>query len=87
METAGQERSLRSDYMDRPRYRRLARPLPRLGEERGLVADLAPPAGRTLARKPKRTLALSYPRLRGDSKASRARALQSVSAIFSWFGL
>jgi hypothetical protein len=79
--------SLRSECHRRRGFPRLDTRLPRLGEERGVIADLAPPAGKALARKPVRAGRL--PQLGSASRRgfSGARTLLTMSAIFSWFGL
>jgi len=85
MESAAGSPSLRLEYHRRGVSRLDAR-LPRLGEERGVVADLAPPAGRALAPRPRRMPRMppKHPVERGSRGA---RTLLTMSVIFSWFGL
>jgi hypothetical protein len=83
MATAAPSGSLRSEYNRRRGRSRLpARP----GEERGLTADLAPPAGKALAPVKARPVRLPRPaparRVPGG-----ARTLLTMSVVFSWFGL
>lgn len=64
---------------------RAGSPLPRLGEHRGLVAGVPPPAGRSLARGAKRPARRpSRPAASGRSRLG-ARALLTMSVIFPLF--
>ena len=63
--------------------------LPRLGDERGVIADLAPVAGRDLGPNARRR------RHRATTRKAKARGryafgtktVLTMSVIFSWFGL
>jgi hypothetical protein len=85
MEDLPPDPSLRTRFSVDAIYRRSA-VLPRLGDERGLIADLAPATGGALARGvPRRP-----PALRGAGRERRAlgpRTVLTMSVIFSWFGL
>ena len=79
--------SLRTEYQYRRGHPRQNARLPRQCDERGIVADLAPPAGKALARRPAR---FSRPPRLGPVRkrgSTGARTLLTLSVIFSWFGL
>lgn len=78
--------SLRSEYIRRRGISRLPARMPRPGEERGLTADLAPPAGKALA--PVKARPVRIPRPAPERRVpSGARTLLTMSVIFSWFGV
>lgn len=79
--------SLRSEYHPVRGRLRLGSRLPRPGEERSLVADLAPTEGTALARKAVRPRRLPAPASTKKRGSPRARTLLTMSMIFSWFGL
>ena len=85
MANAATGRSLRSEFHVRPARRAMAR-MPRVGDRRGLVADLAPPKERP----PARGRFGSPPKLRNEpaKRVSKgAGTLLTMSVIFNWFGL
>jgi hypothetical protein len=78
--------SLRTEYVRRRCRSFSPRRLPRPGEERGLTADIAPPSGKALARRPARLRGL--PRMPAPRRGSPGlRTLLTMSVIFAWFGL
>jgi len=79
--------SLRSGFHRRAGRPRLDERIPRIGAERGLVADLGPPAGKALARQPFRTRRLPDLGHPGKRGSPGARTLLTMSLIFSWFGV
>jgi hypothetical protein len=60
--------------------------MPRLGDERGIVADLAPLAGRSLAPGQHRDRRSPKKVPENKTNARGARPLLTMSLIFSWFG-
>jgi hypothetical protein len=78
--------SLRSEYHRARGNSSSVRRLPRPGDERGIVGDLAPPMGTALAPRRARVRRFSRPApiRRGPPGA---RTLLTLSVIFSWFGL
>ncbi len=85
MANARECRSLRSDFNLRRSRRGLA-PIPRMGDRRGMVADLAPPKEGRPARAILRSRQNPLPE--SVSRVNRgARTLLTMSVIFNWFGL
>ena len=86
MHSAAPPGSLRTEFVRRGEALRVKGRLPRPGEELGLTADLAPPSGKPMARRPAKARRL--PRLMPARRSSPdARTLLTMSVIFSWFGL
>ena len=86
MQSPADAPSLRTQF-HHPRIRRHPDTrLPRVGDERGIVADLAPPAGKALAPRPARVSRLPRLAPKRKNRSRGARTLLTMSVIFSWFG-
>jgi hypothetical protein len=88
MERTFLEKSLRNQYIAHSRKMAARTTLPRLGDERGIIADLAPPAGSALSRRPRGRRSRKPIFRPGPRPVSRGlRTVLTMSVVFSWFGL